>query len=134
MGEWHWPQHYTQAAKDYHRYERAMMVKHLVDVALPAIRQDATAFGYSLALHGSLVRDLDLVAIPWRDDACDAEKLIQVVTEAVKRQTGWGHPSKERTLKPHGRIAVTIIATAEVHIDLSIMPRVTHPTGGPNAQ
>lgn len=38
----------------------------------PSLVVDARELGYALALHGSMARDLDLVAIPWTDDAASA--------------------------------------------------------------
>jgi len=39
----------------------------------------AKEFGYNLVLHGSMNRDLDLIAIPWVDDPKDEFELIQAL-------------------------------------------------------
>lgn len=124
MGEWHHPAHFTGMAKAFAKTERAVNVQHAADHLLPHMRTAATAYGYTLALHGSMVRDLDLIAVPWRDDACDATKLIEVLCDCIKQATGWGNCSDRKPeAKPHGRVAVTITASFMVTVDLSIMPR-----------
>jgi hypothetical protein len=42
-----------------------------VDILLPALREVARRFGYALAVHGSLEWDIDLVAVPWCENAPD---------------------------------------------------------------
>jgi hypothetical protein len=82
--------------------------------------------GYALALHGSMTRDLDIVAIPWTDDADDPEKLLKAIKRFVvakayqKIKFSIGEP----TPKPHGRLAYVIPVGYDGHyLDLSIMPR-----------
>ncbi|WP_423457996.1 hypothetical protein [Ottowia sp. VDI28] len=82
----------------------------------------AWQFGYAIALHGSFTRDLDLIAIPWTDHACDLETLVRGIEyrTGLKRQ---GPPSD----KPHGRKAVSLLFPGFEDprwVDLSILPRV----------
>lgn len=88
--------------------------------------------GYSFALHGTLERDLDIVAIPWTEEAVPAEELARAVAEMI----GWRKISDDglaiqRTeellmhgpgIKPHGRLTWTILY-GSTWIDLSVMPR-----------
>lgn len=81
--------------------------------------------GYALALHGSMARDLDLVAIPWTDDADDPEKLIQAFVNFVKLKAAVNIQMPVAVKKPHGRIAYAIAIGHEGHyLDVSIMPRL----------
>lgn len=50
---------------------------------LPGLVQVAREHGYALAVHGSLARDLDLIACPWTDDAAPAEYLVETLREKV---------------------------------------------------
>ena len=36
----------------------------------------ARKHGYALAIHGTMTTDLDLVAIPWTDEAADVDTLV----------------------------------------------------------
>lgn len=43
------------------------------------LKEIAKEYGYNLVVHGSMNRDLDLIAIPWIDDAKDERDLIQAL-------------------------------------------------------
>jgi len=79
--------------------------------------------GYCLALHGSMARDLDLVAIPWTEDADSPEKLIESIRRFVVEKANVNLKIAPPTLKPHGRLAYVIpIGFDEHYLDLSVMP------------
>ena len=90
----------------------------------------AREHGYALAIHGTMQRDLDLVAIPWVDEAGDPEILIEALR---KRGQHWmfEEPEGERppvykpTLKPQGRVAYSLTIMGGRFVDISVMPRVT---------
>lgn len=97
----------------------------------PILAELAREKGYSLALHGSMQSDVDVVAIPWTEGACSARELL----EHLSRQLGIfqycdgvadfgtvpeiGQPEQ----KPHGRVAWLIPLKAGLVIDISVMPR-----------
>ncbi|MBX3533367.1 MAG: hypothetical protein KF826_03375 [Xanthobacteraceae bacterium] len=60
--------------------------------------------GYALTLHGSFTRDLDLVAVPWTDRACEPEHLAKRIEEATKLKNN-GAPTK----RPHDRLTWTLL-------------------------
>ena len=92
------------------------------------LRQVALNHGYALAIHGSLHRDLDLIAVPWTDSAAAEETLVKAITEAARGFIQSGNPEE----KPHGRHAYTILlggCSATIppdqratYIDLSVTP------------
>lgn len=97
--------------------------RSILDAVLPSIREAARFQGYAIAVHGSLKRDIDLIAVPWTDQAKPADELVRVVKGAVGGVLGdclsIGGPSQ----KPHGRIAYTLAHPGFAgEIDLSIMP------------
>ena len=81
----------------------------------------AEQHGYALGLHGSLARDMDLIAVPWTKHAVSNEELIAALDTAVAwmRETFHG-PS----LEPHGRRSWSIGIGTGAYIDISVMPRV----------
>lgn len=96
-----------------------VVLRHL----LPPLRLAARGCGYSIAVHGSLSRDIDLVAVPWVESADTAEVLVARLCGVVSGVTGRALASKMWADKPHGRRAVIIIHGGhECEIDLSIMP------------
>lgn len=86
----------------------------------PALATVAREHGYALAIHGSLVRDFDLIAVPWVERPAEPDALVEALTTrfALHRM------DKGPTAKPHGRVAYTIsVGFGECAIDLSFMPR-----------
>jgi hypothetical protein len=84
--------------------------------------------GYAVAKHGSEIRDLDLVAIPWRETAISAQRCAEIIAKAIPGVLL--EPVEE---KPYGRLAWEIHPLASAghqwghgfdhwYIDLSVMP------------
>lgn len=48
-------------------------------VCLHPLQEIAKGLGYNLVVHGSMNRDLDLIAIPWIDNPHSEIKLIQTI-------------------------------------------------------
>lgn len=104
--------------------------------AIPLLTEVARKCGYALAVHGTLARDLDLVAVPWTDEATSAETLIMAMLAAF----GWNHihllpaasdaDGKEirasghvPAIRPHGRRAWSLHFDNGLYLDVSVMPR-----------
>lgn len=95
---------------------------------LPAIREAAREHGYAIGLHGSLRRDMDLIATPWREGESDKDTLAHAIAVAACGITRDGN--YQWTEKPLGRFATSIpccwsswyneVGTG--HIDLSVTP------------
>lgn len=76
------------------------------DPALPdfaKIWDVARSNGYAIGLHGSMRRDVDLIAVPWTDDAVRPALLIQALCIALNARLVGASEAK-----PHGRVAVTL--------------------------
>lgn len=87
----------------------------------------ARACGYSIGLHGSMARDVDLIAAPWTDEAVDADDLIKELCLKLE----W-LPCGVLENKPHGRVAIILQPKKGYSktIDISIMPKsCTHVYG-----
>jgi len=100
----------------------------LLDLILPPMRRAAKDAGYAITVHGSLNRDIDLVAIPWTDFAWDMDALIMSLVGALRGVVGRAHcHDKAWVEKPHGRRAKTLLAWVgenSANIDLSVMPKI----------
>lgn len=74
--------------------------------------------GYALAVHGSLQRDLDLIAVPWVESPSPPQVVLdEITTTFAARVIG--------TIgeKLHGRRAWTVsIGHGNCAVDLSFMP------------
>jgi hypothetical protein len=97
--------------------------RSILDSILPVIREAAKFKGYAIAVHGSLKRDIDLIAVAWTDQAAPVDDLVRVIQGSVSGVLGncilLGEPGK----KPHGRVAYTLVHPGFAgEIDLSVIP------------
>lgn len=114
----------------------------------PTLCEVARQHGYALAIHGSVITDLDLIAVPWTEQAVDAETLIQALFERInaldyrrmlRRDCDWAtdeqidqmvaaaNEKKAWTPKPHGRRAWNLYLHFGAKVDVSVMPRAGVP-------
>lgn len=74
--------------------------------------------GYALAVHGSLARDLDLVAVPWAEKLSARAVVLKELTETFTI-----HVTGEPEQRNHGRMAYTLsVGFGECACDLSFFP------------
>lgn len=109
---------------------------------IPEVRKIARRCGYAIAIHGSMERDLDLIAAPWVDHALKPETLVlRIETALVKlayrhKRSFWKMDGITAN-KPHGRLAYAIPIAhlsdkfenpelRHAYIDLSVMPAPHH--------
>jgi hypothetical protein len=106
------------------------------------LRQAAREVGYALAVHGSLRRDFDLVAVPWEERAVGNAALLGWLqkrgAELLGRRVLWVGGSMD---KPYGRCAFTLVIDGWAKpIDLSVIDGGTGwreelgPTPSPQAE
>jgi hypothetical protein len=98
----------------------------------PLLHQVAKRHGYALAVHGSLHRDFDLIAVPWVEEASTPLALIKALkraTRTVTQHEDFDHISKDcdPRPKPHGRVAYSLHVTNSGmyggYLDISVMPK-----------
>lgn len=80
-----------------------------------SIKDIGTKYGYNIVLHGSLNRDLDLIAIPWQEKIGDKIKMIEYIAKHIG-----GHILHQATNKTHhGReqYIININRTVEYKFD-----------------
>jgi len=92
-------------------------------------------FGYALCLHGSMKRDLDLVAVPWVDDAKEPYDLVKAIKDKICGYISdeWNFEecaiigdfsTRNPSIKPHGRLAWVIQLGGGFYIDLSVTQKL----------
>lgn len=97
----------------------------LLDIILPPMRNAALDAGYALAVHGSLNRDIDLIAVPWVEGCDSKEVLAERLTGALRGVVKTATQRESWNEKPHGRRSVCLWAYCggnSAAIDLSVMP------------
>jgi len=118
------PSHF-ECGKDSQTERRATRayVEQLLEEMLPAMRLAARGDGYALAVHGSLSRDIDIVAIPWVDSAREPDALADTLCGVIAGYLGRATKSNWTDM-PHGRRATMIYhAGGMTYFDLSVMPK-----------
>ncbi len=105
------------------------------------LRAVAIRLGYALAVHGSLARDIDLIAVPWTVEAVDQDTLARALIAEVERVNGYAFvldrvvnvdpydfSKRSPEPKPHGRKGWSIhLGGAGAYVDLSVMPTIPNP-------
>lgn len=120
------------------------------ELLIGPLREVARRLGYALGVHGTLIRDIDLIACPWTGAAVSAKTLARAIGCETRRIVGCAKPcpSESRSnnpkyfrnglmgyaakvgrisAKPHGRKSWVFHLTPNCdgpYIDLSVMPRV----------
>lgn len=87
------------------------------------LKKIAESHGYALAIHGSLINDMDLVAVPWVDTAGDPMDMLADMGKAIGRGFVDENPYDSKAVKPHRRTAYTFISGGGGYFDISIMDR-----------
>ncbi len=82
----------------------------------PKMVEVARAHGYALAVHGSMSRDLDLIAVPWVERPSEPDALVK----ALATVSYFEHVSPP-DLKLHGRLAYTLAWPGTCFVDLSVI-------------
>lgn len=90
-------------------------------VLWPSFRKAALNCGWSIALHGSMANDMDMMAMPWAEEASDVETFTSAISECIGKTIWKEKHSIAFTDKPHGRIVYTMSIMGDFYIDLSII-------------
>lgn len=83
----------------------------------------AKANGYTLALHGSMLTDLDLIAVPWFESAISPYELVEKISNHLKVLDVNPEFNGEPEEKPFGRLSWMIHLEYGGSVDLSIIPK-----------
>jgi hypothetical protein len=94
-----------------------------------SLKEIAKEFGYNLVLHGSLNRDLDLIAIPWVEELGDMDKMIHEFAEHLGGNVMIMSEAQKHCF-PHGRVSYVINLNRgeftdndqQYYLDISVTP------------
>jgi hypothetical protein len=97
---------------------------HEQDAFIERVREVARDAGYAVAVHGSRERDLDLIAVPWTENAINPHQLVKALCARLDLvEKPYPEPALPRNpeRKPNGRIAWALLgAPACQYLDLSV--------------
>ena len=112
--------------------QRCLVSPATYAILYPCLVAVARKFGYALAVHGSLTRDMDLLAVPWSEEAGHPKELMDAFRSVCGGVfVGTHYDSLDSTgnpsIKPHRRVAWSIHLTDEgmygPYLDVSVMLR-----------
>jgi hypothetical protein len=119
----------------------AIRCRQLFDRLIGPVRAVAKHLGYAVAVHGSLARDIDLIAVAWSEKAVSPMAVSAAIIDEIQRQVGpasipktvkhyvTGELIDQPESKPHGRIGWAIHFHGGAYVDLSVVgPRIEVPT------
>lgn len=86
----------------------------------PEYRKIAAECGWAIAIHGSAVHDLDLMAMPWVENHTSADELAQRLTDTEQPNFRRPYEKSKPGDKPNGRIVYTIF-TGDTYIDMNVI-------------
>lgn len=87
-----------------------------------SFRKAAIERGWALAMHGSMASDMDMMAMPWTEEARPVEELIQALSDCIGKTVWKTSHFVPHHGKPHGRVVYTLSVYSDYYIDLSILP------------
>lgn len=82
----------------------------------------AKEHGYALCIHGSVVRDFDLVCIPFDEVVKPHEELIAAIHKAIGFDKSSDPIFDQVGYEPHGRICYTVECGGSGYFDISFTP------------
>jgi len=86
----------------------------------PKLSELFRTHGYALAVHGSMGRDFDLIAVPWIEEASEPDEVVKdIVSKFAFKQV------LEPDIVEHGRKRYDLhMSFGECYIDLSFTPKM----------
>jgi hypothetical protein len=109
----------------------------LADRLVAPLRATAREHGYALAVHGSLARDIDLIAVPWRWSGVSPPRVLAeaIQARAAELNDGMAYEKDHEGAanpdyffngcpgaKPQGRLVWAFHLGGGPYIDLAVMP------------
>ncbi len=92
-------------------------------------REVARTNGWAIGVHGSLSRDIDLIAVPWTDQACSTDALVEALRADFGMTVHGGNPS----WRAHNRRTFLLLAnnaeSQQERVNDGRDPGPVHPKG-----
>ena len=85
------------------------------------IRNCAMDNGWAVAIHGSLSSDMDIMAMPWTDEAVTFPEMVDSIAALFDGNTLAECYKIAYGEKPHNRIVATVPIWSDFYLDISAM-------------
>lgn len=84
-------------------------------------RQAAMDCGWALGLHGSLASDMDIMAMPWTENATSADDMIKYMIGKCFSGNRMAEFEKHDGNKPNNRVVYTISIFSDFYLDINVI-------------
>jgi len=85
------------------------------------LRKVAIQQGWALGLHGSLNSDMDIMAMPWTEDAKPVEEMIQALSDCFIDNVWKDHHIRPCYNKPNNRVVYTMSIWKDFYLDINVI-------------
>ena len=85
------------------------------------LRKAAMDCGWALGLHGSLASDMDIMAMPWTEDAKPAEDMIKALCDIFVDNPFKDCGTVPYYGKPNNRVVYTIPIWGTCYLDINVI-------------
>jgi len=87
----------------------------------PDIMKAAHECGWALGLHGSLASDMDIMAMPWTEDATPVETMIQALSDCFVGSPWKEYHTVPHRGKPNSRVVYTMSIWSDWYLDINVI-------------
>ena len=85
------------------------------------LRKAAINCGWALVLHGSLASDMDIMAMPWTEDAKPVDEMIKVLSDCFTDSPFKEHHTIPNYNKPNNRVVYTMSIWGNFYLDINVI-------------
>lgn len=82
------------------------------------LRKEALEVGWALGLHGSLVSDMDIMAMPWTEEAVHPLEMILALKKCFDKPK---EIQLTETPMPNNRMVYTLSIWADFYLDINVI-------------
>lgn len=82
------------------------------------LRNAALNCGWALALHGSLANDMDIMAMPWTENACSSIEMALALKKCFDNPKAI---DLAITPMPNNRVVYTLSIWADFYLDINVI-------------
>jgi hypothetical protein len=85
------------------------------------LKKAAFNCGWALGLHGSLANDMDIMAMPWTEDAKPVEVMIQALSDCFTENPFKDMHTEPHYGKPNNRVVYTMPIWKDFYLDINVI-------------
>jgi hypothetical protein len=85
------------------------------------LKKKALECGWALGLHGSLASDMDIMAMPWTEDAKPVEEMIQALSDCFTDSPFKDMHTIPHYDKPNNRVVYMMSIWGDFYLDINVI-------------